>query len=474
MVGITSFGAYLPIWRLPREVIAREWGMPGPPGEKAVANFDEDALTMAVAAALDCLDGTKRESIEGAFFASTTAPFLERQAAVTLAAATDLRRDILTSDFTDSLRAGTQALRAAADAVKAGSAKKVLVAAADTRMPPPRSQFEMLFGDAAAAVVIGDEDVAVEIQGFHTMYHEISDVWRSDKDDFVRAWEDRFVIEEGFLKAFRQGVKDCMEKYKCKPDDFAKIVSYAPDYRRHMQVAKMLKVDPAAHLQDGLFANVGLTGCAHPLLMLVGALEDAKAGDKILLISYGNGIDIFILQVTEHIDKARTSRGLKGHLAPKREVPDYASYAQWRGIMSAEAASRRPATSPPSSSALWRERDKVLRLHGAKCNNCGTLQFPPQRVCTRCRSKDNFETIRFSDKKATLFTYSLDYIAGTMDVPLPVCIVNFEGGGRMLSTMTDRDINEIKIDMPLEMSFRKLGTVGGVHNYYWKCIPARA
>ncbi|UCD56092.1 MAG: hydroxymethylglutaryl-CoA synthase family protein, partial [Candidatus Hydrogenedentota bacterium] len=238
MVGITSYGAYIPLWRLPRETIGKEWGFPAAPGEKAVANFDEDSLTMGVGAAIDCLNGMDREKIDGAFFASTTPPFLERQAAVTLAAATDLRRDILTSDFTDSLRAGTQAMRAAADAVKAGSAKSVLVAASDTRMPPPRSQFEMLLGDAAAAVIIGDKDVAVEIQGFHTMYHEISDVWRSDKDDFVKAWEDRFVIEEGFLKAFKQTVSDCMQKYECKPEDFAKIVSYAPDYRRHMQVAK--------------------------------------------------------------------------------------------------------------------------------------------------------------------------------------------------------------------------------------------
>jgi 3-hydroxy-3-methylglutaryl CoA synthase len=473
MVGITSYGAYIPLWRLSREVIAGQWGMPAAPGEKAVANFDEDTLTLGVAAAIDCLNGTERSSVDGAFFATTTPPFLERQLSVTLAAATDLRKDVLTSDFGDSLRAGTQALRAAADAVKAGTAKRVLVSVADTRMPPPRSQFETLFGDAAAALMVGNQDVAVEIQGFHTMYHEIPDVWRAEKDTFVRAWEDRFVVEEGFQKAFKQGVSECMKKFGCKPQDFAKVVSYAPDYRRHIDLAKMLKIDPA-QLQDGLFANVGLTGCAHPLLMLVGALETAKPGDKILLISYGNGIDIFILEVTPNIENIRNRRGVKGHLIPKKDVPDYASYAQWRCIVNAEAAARRPAASAPSSSALWRERDRILRLYGGKCNNCGTLQFPPQRVCTRCQKKDDFETVRFSDKKAKLFTYSLDYIAGTLDVPLVVCIINFEGGGRMLCTMTDRDINEIKVDMPLEMSFRRVATIDGVPNYYWKCIPARA
>jgi hydroxymethylglutaryl-CoA synthase len=473
MVGIVSYGAYVPRWRLARETISREWRIPGAPGEKAVANFDEDSLTMAVAAAADCLDGIDRSSIDGAFFASTTSPFLERSASVILAAASDLRREILTSDFSDSLRAGTQALRAASDAVKAGSAKRVILAASDTRMPPPRSQFEMLFGDGAAALLVGDEDVAVEIQGFHTMYHEIADVWRSDKDDFIKTWEDRFVVEEGFLKAFREAIAQCMKKHDCNISDFAKIISYAPDYRWHMRLAKMLKVDPS-RLQDGLFGTVGLTGCPHPLLMLAGALEEAKPGDKMLLISYGNGIDIFILQATERIESIKNRRGLRGHLSSKRSVPDYASYAQWKGLVSADAASRRPPTSPPSSSAQWRERDRILRLYGAKCRKCGTTQYPPQRVCTRCRTKDDFEKIRFSDKKARLFTYSLDYIAGSMDIPLAVCIINFEGGGRMLCTMTDRDIDEIKVDMPLEMSFRRVATVGGVPNYFWKCIPARS
>ena len=74
MVGITAYGAYVPIWRLPRETIAKEWGLPAAPGEKAVANFDEDALTLGVAAAIDCLNGANRESIDGVLFASTTAP----------------------------------------------------------------------------------------------------------------------------------------------------------------------------------------------------------------------------------------------------------------------------------------------------------------------------------------------------------------------------------------------------------------
>src|SRR5215470_5380539 len=131
MVGITSYGAYIPMLRLP--LAAAAGGKPGGP-EKAVANWDEDAVTMAVAAAIDCLRGIDRATVDGVLFASTSYPFKEKQAAAVVARALDLRRDVLTADVGDSLRAGTIALRGAADAVKAGSARRVLVLTGETRM----------------------------------------------------------------------------------------------------------------------------------------------------------------------------------------------------------------------------------------------------------------------------------------------------------------------------------------------------
>ena len=141
MVGIVSYGAYIPKWRMSRELLRR-----GLKGEKAVAGRDEDPVTMAVSAVLDCLNGLERESIDGLFFASTTAPYREKQIATIVAAAADLRRDIFTADFANSLRAGTAALRAAVDAVKAGSAKKVMVVAADSRLGAPGSDLEADLG----------------------------------------------------------------------------------------------------------------------------------------------------------------------------------------------------------------------------------------------------------------------------------------------------------------------------------------
>ena len=138
MVGITSYGAYVPLWRLSRQAMAKN-----AKGEKPICNFDEDTITMAAAAAIDCVQGLEREAVDGLLFASTNAPYLEKQAASIVAAAADLRRNLITADFASSLKAGTTALRFAADAVKAGSAKQVMVTAAVGENPVPETVVTM-------------------------------------------------------------------------------------------------------------------------------------------------------------------------------------------------------------------------------------------------------------------------------------------------------------------------------------------
>ncbi len=179
------------------------------------------------------------------------------------------------------------------------------------------------------------------------------------------------------------------------------------------------------------------------------------------------------LKVTDKIKDLKGVIGVNRNLESKQMVPDYATYALWRNLVTAEAAARRPPRVPPSSSAQWRERDRILRLYGMRCNQCGTVQYPPQRVCTKCKTRDDFTKVRLAEKGAKLFTYAMDYIAGTTDTPHIVCIINFDGGGRMVCSMTDRVIESVSVDMPLQMTFRKIFSGGGVHNYFWKCMPAR-
>jgi 3-hydroxy-3-methylglutaryl CoA synthase len=470
MAGIASYGAYIPLYRLSGEVLAQVWGG-RKKGERAVANVDEDTITMAVEAALDCLKGFDREQVDGLYLASTTPPYKEKLSASIVAAACDLRQDIATADFTDSLRASATALQAAVDAVKANSARQVLVIAADTRLPYPGSDSELLFGDGAAAFLVGSQDVAVEVEGSYTLSSEFIDVWRLDTDISPRSWEERFIIEEGYNKLLPAAVSGLLQNLNLKAQDFATAVFYAPDARAHATMARLLGLDSKTQVQDPLFQVLGNTGTAFAPMLLVAALEEAKAGNRMLLAAYGDGAAVFSLRVTDRIEDIRDRRGIKRHLESKDSISTYGKYIRFRNLMDqGPSLEYRLRTSLP---VLWRDRKQVYRLRGHRCRQCGNIQFPMQNVCIYCQARKDFDEVRLSDKKGSLFTFSLDERAPVPDPPNVLAAVDLDGGGRLYSQVTDRDPAEVKVGMRMEPTFRKIHDALGIHNYFWKVRPCR-
>tara|TARA_Y100001001_G_scaffold9181_1_gene8551 strand:+ start:2635 stop:3957 length:1323 start_codon:yes stop_codon:yes gene_type:complete len=437
-----------------------------------VANFDEDSVSMAVAAAIDCLNGREREEIDGLLFATTTPPYAEKQCASIIATALDLRRDIFTADITDVLRAGTTALKSALDSVAAGSAKNVLMVASDNRQGPPKSEAERNSGDGAVAFIISEDAVIAEQAGSYTITENMMDTWRSAGDQFVRSWEDRFAIEEGLERIIGEAISGFMEKEGVSVKDVTKLALYSPDARRHGQLARHLGFQPE-QVQDPLFGRMGNTGAAFPLMLLAGALEDGSPDQLLLTVAYGDGSDVLGFRTTSKIGERGQGLGVSGFLDSGQVLDSYETYAKWRNVWLTDSSSRRPDPQSPSVTALWRESDQNIKFHGGVCNQCGYVQYPPQRVCVECQSRDDSTPIRLSDKLGTVFTYSLDYLAGTVDTPLAVVVVDYEPGGRVLCMMTDREVGEVQIGMPVQMSFRKLRVVNGIHNYYWKAVPLR-
>ena len=125
MAGITSFGAYIPFYRLAHKEIARAWGGRAGEGERAVANVDEDSITMAVEAVRDLLAQGDGREVDGLMFATTTSPYSEKQASALIATAADLRNDVRTADYTSSLRSATTATLAALDSVNMTGATEI-------------------------------------------------------------------------------------------------------------------------------------------------------------------------------------------------------------------------------------------------------------------------------------------------------------------------------------------------------------
>lgn len=462
MVGITSSGVYVPLWRLDLGVLD------GGKGEKAIANYDEDSLTMGVAAGVNCLADVDRSTVDGLFFATTSSPYREKQISVIAATALDLRADILTADFGNSLRAGTSALKAAVDAIKAGSARQVLVLAADVRLATPGSDFERDFGDGAAAVLVSADGKAT-VKDSCSVADEIFDLWRTDEDRYVRTWEERFTMEEGYLRVLPEVVATLLKKHSLTPKDLYKAVFNGASGRRHTEMGKKLGFTPE-QVQASMFGSIGDTGAAFGLMLLATALEKAKPGSKILLANYGNGADAILLEVNQGLT---VKRSLQDYINSKVVLKDYRRYLHWRHLLEMVTGRRRPPLPSPSVTCLWRETAQSLRLHGVKCQNCGTIQFPVQRVCIKCHAKDQFDQYRLSDKKAKLVTYTEDNATPNPDPPLVLSVIEFESGGRMWAYMADKGEKDVEIGMPLEMTFRNLFTSEGIHNYYWKSMPVR-
>jgi hydroxymethylglutaryl-CoA synthase len=164
---------------------------------------------------------------------------------------------------------------------------------------------------------------------------------------------------------------------------------------------------------------------------------------------------------------------MKGKMAKKASI-DYGTYLHWRDLVPVEASSL-PDRSEPSLAARWREHKSLSALYGYKCRKCGTPQIHPLgqtiRICISCQGKDEFDAYRFSDKTAKLFTYAIDQLQPTKNPPGLNGVIDFDGGGRLTCELTDYDLANVKVDMLLEMTFRRMSQGKGIVNYFWKAKP---
>jgi len=447
------------------------FGNPTAPGNKAVANYDEDSLTMAVASSLDCISGFDTGDIKAVYFATTTAPYQERSASATISEAIDLRDDVRTLDFSGSLRVGSGAMLAALDAVKTGIGN-VLVASSDCRLGAAGGQWEQFFGDGSASFLLGNDNVIAACECSHSVSADIVSLWRGGNDESVRSWEERFYITKGYNSLVTAAVDEVFKKAELTPADISKLILYAPSPRYHASLAKNMGFQPS-QVQDCLFSSTGNTGSASAPMMLAAALETAKPGDKLLLATFGEGADAILFTVTEEIDQLPKRRAVSGHLDSKSETMTYEKYLNWRNLISMEPP-RRPAMQQPSAPAMYRNRKQKLSFYGSRCLACQTPQYPSQRICVHCRSKDQMEAYSFLGKKAKIKTFTVDHLTYSKDPPMTFAVVDFEGGGRVIFEMTDCVPDSVDIGTEVDFTFRKLFEAGGIKNYFWKAIPKRS
>lgn len=475
--GILAVGAYIPRRRLQRQAIhsANGWFAPNmrglAKGEKAIANWDEDSVTMAVDAARDCLNGFGDASPEAISIASTTLPFSDRLNAGIVKEALNLSDETAAYDTTGSLRAGTSALN---QALKVGASQLCL--AADNRKARPGSEGEMLQGDAGAAILVGAGKPIAKLLGQHSVTIDFVDHFKATGDEFDYHWEKRWVRDEGYQAILGGAIKEAMDTIGVSPADIDHVLIALPGKSLPPKMVATLGFKAEA-IADTLHATVGYAGAAHPLLMLANALETSEPNEKILLAGFGQGADVLIFETTSHVQSVKPVRGVSGYHAERLADENYMRYLFHRDQIDLDKGMRAEFDEKQPGTALSRNRKTALGLIGGKCTKTGTVQFPKTdiSVSQNDRAINTQEDYPLSNKVAKITTFTADRLTYSPDPPTYYGMIDFEGGGRMISEFSDVTEDDVEVGRDMRMVFRIKARDYNRNfiKYFWKATPIR-
>lgn len=340
MIGIVSYGFYLPIWRIKTETIAKIWGKNYFEienslliKEKAVAGIDEDSLTMAYQASSLALEkfNKKKEEIKFVFFGSETPPYAVNPASTILAEFLGLGNHYLANDHQFACKATTGALISGFGLIKGGPASYGLVVASDKATAKTHDALEYTASSASVALVIGNEDVSLAVLDSHSFSSDTPDFWRREGIRYP-SHGGRFTGKPSYFYHTHQAAKFLLEKNHCRPKDFRYAIFHMPNGKFPQEVALGLGFEKRQIEKSLVVSYLGNSYTASALMGLISVLEEAKKDDLIFFCSYGSGAgsDAFIFKVTENLNKVRLKFK---DIAENKKYIDYSTYLKFMGII---------------------------------------------------------------------------------------------------------------------------------------------
>lgn len=469
-IGILAIGAYIPAWRIRRETIAAamDWAVPAlkgmAKGERSVADWDEDAVTMAVEAGRRCVEGMDRGRIAHVALASTTLPFADRSNSGLVADALNLHERITTEDAGGSRRSATSALRRLLD--RSGVEGTALLAAADCRETRPGSPQEMQYGHGAAAVLVGAGEPLAVCLGSASVHRDLVDQYRAREAEFDYALERRWVQEEGFYKIVPAAVAAALDRAGIGAEQVRHLVLPVPGNAAG-RLAAMMNMEQAV-LADPLHDGVGDTGAAHPLLMLAGTLGSAGPGEHIVLVGFGQGADACVLKTTQDV-----AGYTGGPAAAGRSLDNYVKFLALRRQLRPDYGIRAERDNRTALSTLYRKRRDITGFVGGRCGGCGSLQFPLSHTCVHCREMDTQAPESLAELSGTVKSFTEDWLAYTPSPPLIYGNITFPGGANVLMEFADFGPGEAEVGATVGMAFRikDFDEGRGFRRYFWKAVP---
>jgi hydroxymethylglutaryl-CoA synthase len=343
MVGIITYGAYIPRFRIKVEEIARVWGanpaeISGGLGvyEKSVPDLDENTATISVEAARSALARRmiNPDDIGAVYVGSESHPYAVKPTAVTVGEAIGATPVMTAADYEFACKAGTAAIQTCMGLVGSGMIRNGLAIGADIAQGAPGDALEYTAAAGGAAFLIGNDDPIAEINATHSYTSDTPDFWRREGQSYPRHGG-RFSGDPGYFKHVLGASRLLFEREGTSPADYDYAVFHQPNAKFPTRAAQILGFTKEQYLPGLVVPTVGNTYSGASPVGLAATLDIAEPGNRIFVCSYGSGSgsDAFDITVTDAITSAidRSQAPTVAELQKNLRYLDYALYARHKG-----------------------------------------------------------------------------------------------------------------------------------------------
>ncbi len=340
-VGIVSYGAYIPRYRIRVEEIAKVWGANANSiidglmvFEKSVPDLDEDTITIAVEAARHAINraNINPEKIGAIYTGSESHPYAVKPSSTVVAEAVGATPHLTVADFEFACKAGTAGIQACMGMVGSGMIDLGMAIGSDVSQGAPGDALEYTAAAGGVAYIIGNKDLVANIESTYSYTTDTPDFWRREGMPYPEHGG-RFTGEPGYFKHVSCAAQGLMDKMGTRPSDYNYAVFHQPNGKFPTRMAKMLGFQNEQMKQGLVVTHLGNTYSGSCMMGLAAILDIAKAGDRIFMTSFGSGAgsDAFSFRVTDRIEEIRNGAPSIEKLLSDPIYINYATYARHKG-----------------------------------------------------------------------------------------------------------------------------------------------
>lgn len=462
---ISAVGAYLPLLRLDRADAAKAFRFSGLGGRaagfRAVAGWDEDAVTLAVEAARSL---ARINDPDRFTFASTSAPFFERSHATLAVEALGLNPSTRTSDVSGSRRCGVGALLEAL----LGSGVSI-TAAGEKRPAKAGSAHHLGFGDGGAAVLVSGSGSA-RLLGHASLSHDLIDIYSSREHPEPYGYEERFIRETASRNVIAPTIRAACKAAGIEPAAVAHAAVHEPLSGMWRDIAKAVGTGAPNHA-SALEAVAGDLGAAHALYAFALACASARPGDLVLVAGFGSGCDALIFEITADMPGAADASAMLRH---GLTTSDHVRFLSLTGTLDLDWGVRSEFEQKAQGTVIERNGRNAIGFVGGR-DAAGNVQFPKSRIPVRpgATGPEKMADVRLADCPARLLSVTADRLNFTPDPPFWFGLVQFDNGARVMMELTDADATGFTVGDSLTMRLRikSHDKRRGFRTYFWKAAP---